>query len=71
MILLTSGCKKIIKTYNIDKMTKRQVRLECAECKNINYLTFKNAKNVTEKLTLNKFCNHCRKVTKHTETKKK
>ncbi|MDR2557435.1 MAG: 50S ribosomal protein L33 [Mycoplasmataceae bacterium] len=52
-------------------MTKRQVRLECAECKNINYLTFKNAKNVTEKLTLNKFCNHCRKVTKHTETKKK
>lgn len=52
-------------------MTKRQVRLECSECKHINYLTFKNAKNVTEKLSLKKFCNNCRKVTTHTETKKK
>ncbi|MDR2847459.1 MAG: 50S ribosomal protein L33 [Mycoplasmataceae bacterium] len=52
-------------------MTKRQVRLECSECHHINYLTFKNGKNTTEKLNLNKFCNNCRKITKHVETKKK
>ena len=52
-------------------MVKRQARLECSECKNINYLTFRNPKSVTEKLALNKYCKHCRKVTKHNEIKKK
>lgn len=50
---------------------KRSVRLECTECHEINYLTFKNAKNNPDKMKLNKFCPKCRKVTVHTETKKK
>lgn len=52
-------------------MKKRQARLECSECKHINYLTFRNPKSTTEKLSLKKFCNNCRKVTVHNETKKK
>lgn len=50
---------------------KRQTRLECCECHEINYLTAKNAKKHPEKMELNKFCNSCRKVTIHKETKKK
>jgi len=52
-------------------MKKRQARLECTVCKNINYLTFRNPKSVPEKLNLSKFCKHCRKVTPHKETKAK
>ncbi len=50
---------------------KRQVRLECSVCHQINYLTFRNAKSNPDKLELNKFCKHCRKVTLHKETKSK
>jgi large subunit ribosomal protein L33 len=52
-------------------MVKRQVRLECTECHDINYLTFRNPKTAPEKLELHKFCPKCRKVTLHKETKKK
>ena len=44
------------------------VSLMCEECKNINYTEEKN--NTPEKLELNKYCKHCRKTTKHKETKK-
>jgi large subunit ribosomal protein L33 len=50
---------------------KRYVRLECTECKSINYLTTRNPKSAPEKLELKKFCNKCRKVTLHKETKAK
>lgn len=50
---------------------KRSVRLECTNCKNINYLTFKNNKNTPDRLELSKFCSTCRKVQDHKETKKK
>lgn len=50
---------------------KRSIRLECTECKHINYLTFKNAKNNPDKMELRKFCPYCRKVTVHKETKRK
>lgn len=50
---------------------KRSVRLECGECKEINYLTFKNSKKHPEKLELNKYCSRCNKPTSHKETKKK
>lgn len=50
---------------------KKSVRLECKECKHINYLTKKNQKVNPEKLVLSKFCNNCRLATDHTETKKK
>ena len=46
------------------------VSLMCEECKNINYTEEKNKKNTPEKLELNKYCNHCRKTTKHKEIKK-
>jgi large subunit ribosomal protein L33 len=50
---------------------KRYIRLECTECKNINYLTTRNPKSAPEKLELKKFCKKCRKVTLHKETKAK
>ena len=46
------------------------VSLMCQDCKNINYTEEKNKKNTPEKLELNKYCKHCRKTTKHKETKK-
>ncbi len=48
---------------------KRAIRLQCTECKEINYLSKKNQKENPDKLELNKFCNRCRKVTNHKETK--
>lgn len=50
---------------------KRGIRLQCTESKSINYITTKNAKNNPDKLSLNKFCPKCRKVTVHVEIKKK
>lgn len=50
---------------------KHGIRMQCSDCKNINYLTKKNAKNNPEKMTLNKFCNTCRKSTSHVEIKAK
>ena len=35
---------------------KKNVRLECTECKHINYLTRRNPKSTPEKLEQNKFC---------------
>ncbi len=51
--------------------TKRGIRLQCTECKEINYLTSKNVKNHPDKIELNKFCNRCRKATPHKEIKGK
>ncbi|WEK83245.1 MAG: 50S ribosomal protein L33 [Mycoplasma sp.] len=50
---------------------KKNVRLECTECKSINYLTRRNPKNVPDKLTLNKYCKVCQRITVHKETKAK
>ncbi|MDE6473207.1 MAG: 50S ribosomal protein L33 [Ureaplasma sp.] len=50
---------------------KRGIRLQCSDCKNINYLSRKNAKNNPDKLELNKFCNTCRASTNHIEIKSK
>jgi large subunit ribosomal protein L33 len=44
--------------------------LVCSVCKNRNYITQKNKMETPEKLKLNKFCKHCRKVTEHKETEK-
>ncbi|MCD6270732.1 50S ribosomal protein L33 [bacterium] len=51
------------------KKKKSFVKLQCQECKQINYYTQKS-KNVEGKLELKKFCKHCRKHTLHKETKK-
>ena len=45
------------------------ITLQCGECKRRNYATTKNKKKTTERLELNKYCNHCRKHTAHKETK--
>ena len=50
---------------------KRSTRLGCNDCREINYLTFKNVKKNPEKLALNKFCSRCRKVVVHKEAKRK
>ena len=50
---------------------KNSVQLQCTKCKNINYVTNKNAKKHPDKLTLNKYCNNCQANTEHKELKKK
>ncbi|MBU1000276.1 50S ribosomal protein L33 [Patescibacteria group bacterium] len=42
---------------------------QCSSCKNKNYTATKNTVNIKEKLTLNKFCKHCRKTNSHNEVK--
>ncbi|MBI4038922.1 50S ribosomal protein L33 [Candidatus Daviesbacteria bacterium] len=52
------------------KKGNRQIFLfQCPVCKNRNYISSKNTVNIKEKLTLNKFCKHCRKTTQHQEVK--
>ncbi len=48
---------------------KKRFPMVCSECKNVNYLTNMNHKNVKEKLELNKFCSFCKKHTVHKESK--
>jgi len=43
-------------------------RLECAVCKHVTYHTTRNKKLKT-RLTLSKYCRHCKKHTEHKETK--
>ncbi|MFA5129917.1 MAG: 50S ribosomal protein L33 [Patescibacteria group bacterium] len=45
------------------------IKLECPDCGQINYHTEKNKKKLKTRLELMKFCKHCRKPTKHKETK--
>jgi len=45
------------------------IKMECTECKRINYYSRKNKKNIKERLELNKFCPSCTKHTPHKETK--
>lgn len=42
---------------------------QCSVCKNRNYIASKNTVKIKDKLTLNKFCKHCRKNTAHEEVK--
>jgi large subunit ribosomal protein L33 len=46
-----------------------RVKLECTECKKVNYYTRKNKKTIKDRLEISKFCEHCRKHTMHKETK--
>ena len=49
--------------------TRVIITLECQGCRERNYTTTKNKRANAEKLELSKFCRHCRKHTKHRETK--
>ena len=48
---------------------RTKVTFECTECKNRNYDTMKNKKNDPERLTLNKYCQFCKKHTANKESK--
>jgi large subunit ribosomal protein L33 len=45
------------------------MKLECTECKTVNYHSHKNKKALNERLELKKFCNKCKVHTLHKETK--
>jgi len=47
------------------------VKLQCSQCKKINYFVKKSKKTVIagKKLELKKYCKHCKKHTLHKETK--
>jgi large subunit ribosomal protein L33 len=47
------------------------VALQCSECKRKNYTTYKNRKNITDKLEFSKYCPFDRKHTLHKEVKVK
>jgi len=48
---------------------RERITLRCTECKEENYRTEKNKKNTPDKLSRNKFCSKCGRVTKHDEKK--
>jgi large subunit ribosomal protein L33 len=53
------------------KANRMSFGMECNECKSRNYISQKNSVNTKDKITLNKFCKTCRKVTLHNEFKLK
>lgn len=61
--------KKEIKTMGIKGKNDRMVVLACEDCKERNYTTTKNKKNIKERLELSKYCPKCKKHTTHKETK--
>ena len=46
-----------------------QISLQCEGCKRRNYMSSRNKKKTTEKLSLRKFCPSCRTHTLHKEGK--
>jgi large subunit ribosomal protein L33 len=62
---------RFAKEVGLKMAAKNQTNLNlaCADCKERNYQTTKNKKNVKERLRLNKFCPRCRKHTEHAETR--
>jgi large subunit ribosomal protein L33 len=45
------------------------IKMECKECRRVNYFSKKNKKTLKDRLELKKYCKHCRKHTLHKETK--
>jgi len=45
------------------------ITLACTECKQRNYTTSKNKKNVPDRLELKKYCRYCNRSTLHRETR--
>ena len=45
------------------------IKMECTECKRVNYFSRKNKKILKERLELKKFCKWCKKHQPHKETK--
>lgn len=51
------------------KGNRQLIGFACPVCKNRNYISSKNVINIKDKITLKKFCKHCRKQTEHQEVK--
>ncbi|MEK7584880.1 MAG: 50S ribosomal protein L33 [Patescibacteria group bacterium] len=45
------------------------IKLECTECRHINYFSKRNKKTIKERLQIKKFCAWCKKHTPHKENK--
>lgn len=45
------------------------IKLECVDCKRVNYHSRKNKKTLKDRLELKKFCPFCKKHILHKETK--
>ena len=52
------------------KGPRQMLGMKCSVCGNFNYLTQRNKVNTETKLSLKKYCKHCRKHTLHKETSK-
>ncbi|QQG43128.1 MAG: 50S ribosomal protein L33 [Candidatus Daviesbacteria bacterium] len=52
------------------KGNRQLIGLICSVCKNRNYTSSKNVINIKDKITLQKFCTHCKKYNQHTEISK-
>jgi len=52
------------------KTKKQFVKLQCKDCKRVNYFSRKSREAAERKLELKKFCKWCRKHTVHKEMKK-
>jgi len=50
------------------KLKSQLIRLKCEVCSHINYTTTKGLA-TKEKMAISKFCENCKKHTKHNETK--
>ncbi|MGH2363043.1 MAG: 50S ribosomal protein L33 [Chloroflexota bacterium] len=51
------------------KGDRQVITLACPTCKSRNYSTFKNKRNDTERMELNKYCPRCRGYQAHRETR--
>ncbi len=52
------------------KGNRQLIGLVCSDCKTRNYTTSKNVVETKDKLSFDKFCKICRKVTTHNENSK-
>lgn len=48
---------------------KKKIILACTKCSSRNYTTNKNQTTSPERLTIKKFCKHCKEHAEHRETK--
>lgn len=53
----------------MSKERDNRIKMECTECKKVNYYTHKNKKVIKDRLEISKYCPNCRKHTPHKETK--
>ena len=51
------------------RIQEKYAKLECAECKKVNYHVHKNKKKLKDRLELKKYCKFCKKHIIHKETK--